>query len=257
MTREFQPPLHPIDESWIRNRFAGGPLILGAIGVLTSPLVIGVLFGALGLQGGLTLWRRGLRRPIVAIGLGASAVAVLVGVASALLWASLVASVLLGRSAMQEAEGWRGRALATSSIVADSPDGPIEVGFPAGPRVARVALLFLRVELPLSVEALRAVRSSVQRHPDCALIVVDTEAELDRLRAFVARTGSQLPLIGAGGSVPAPLGSVAAVPTLVVVGRDGRIESALIGIRPPEELEKVLGGAAALPSAEGSDSRAH
>jgi hypothetical protein len=101
--------LDPIDQEWLRRRSAAGPLAFGVIGLVTSPLLLGLAFGALGMRAGVDLWRHGTRRPVVAVGIGASFAAVVTSVIGALLWGSVLTTVLLGRDAMRETERWRGR----------------------------------------------------------------------------------------------------------------------------------------------------
>jgi hypothetical protein len=45
---------------------------------------------------------------------------------------------------------------------------------------------------------------------------------------------------------PPPLDGVFALPTIVVIDRDRRIEAALVGSRTIEEMERLVTGAAAI-----------
>lgn len=245
---ESEHPLHPTDAAWLRTRSTKGPLTLGLIGIVLAPIAIGAIFAALGLHGAIALWRRGVRGPAMVGGLAASGLALVGSVLAALLWGALLVSVFLGRSAMQEAQKWRGRSLPALVVPALGPDGPMELPLhPAAPSV-RQALLFVSAELEFSKEAVRAVAEVAAAHAECRLVIVDLRADASRVAELAESCEVRAVVLGRSASLPSPLDAVAAVPTLVVVGLDGRIESALVGVRPRAELEVVFSGGAALPA---------
>jgi hypothetical protein len=230
--------LDPIDRAWIARRFAGAPLIYGLIAIATSLLMLGLLFGALGLRAGLDLWRTGTRRGIVAIGIAVSFAGIVASVVWAVVWGSILASVLLGRDAMREAERWRG-----TEMMELSTQGVEIVPPPEG--VERTALLFIRVGWDPCAEAIRTAAAVAATVPNCRLILVDPTASTTAIRAFGLAHGAETAVIGGGFTFPPPLDGVAAFPTLVVIDRSGVIESALVGAHPASDLELVYNGALA------------
>lgn len=238
--------LDPADRAWIAHRSSGGRMsaLLGAAGLLLSPLAIGAFFAALGLHVGLSRWRQGRRGAWVSLGIGLSGLALASSLLAALLWGAQLFGILMGRSAMQEAQKWRGLPLPALTLPASLADGPTTVPLhPAAP-VARHALVFIDAEIDFSREAIASVLEAAAGHPDCRVTLVDLRVEAARIRERLGDFPG-VASVGRDARLPPPLDSVAAVPTLVVVGPDGRIEVALVGIRPREELEKVLGGAPA------------
>ncbi|MFM7135305.1 MAG: hypothetical protein ACKO0W_13435 [Planctomycetota bacterium] len=236
--------LDPADRAWIAHRSSGGRLsaLLGSVGLLLSPIAVGAVFAALGLHVGLSRWRQGLRSAWVSLGIGLSALALASSVFAALLWGAQLFGILMGRSAMQEAQKWRGAPLPALSLPVLLEDGPATVPLhPAAP-VVRHALVFIDAEIDFSREAIASVLEAAAGHPDCRVTLVDLRVEASRIRERLG-TFPGVAIVGRDAELPPPLDSVVAVPTLVVVGSDGRIEVALVGIRPREELERLLRGA--------------
>ena len=241
--------LDAADQAWLRRRFAGAPLLFGAAGIVTAPLLIGLLLGPLGLRAGVDLWRAGARRGIVAAGIAVSFMAIVASVIAALIWGSVLATVLLGRDAMRETERWRTREVEQRALTVISADGAALGAqlVPTGPW-ERTVVLFVAGGGDFTAAAIAHTAAAARAHPTCRLIVADPTIPSDELRAFVRRIGVTVDVLGEGAAFPAPLDAVAAFPTLVVIGRDGRIESALVGDRTEAELERVFSGVAA-PSA--------
>jgi hypothetical protein len=241
---ESHDELDPADRAWIAHRSSGGRLaaLLGASGLLLSPIAVGAVFAALGLHVGLSRWRQGLRGAWVSLGIGLSGLALASSLLAALLWGAQLFGILMGRSAMQEAQKWRGAPLPALELPALLEGGPAKVSLhPAAP-VARHALVFIDAEIDFSRDALASVLEAAAGHPDCRVTIVDLRVEASRIRERLGDFPG-VASVGRDAKLPPPLDSVAAIPTLVVVGLDGRIEVALVGIRPREELEKVLRGA--------------
>ncbi len=240
--------LDPIDQEWLRRRSAAGPLAFGVIGLVTSPLILGLAFGALGMRAGIDLWRHGTRRSIVALGIGASFAAVVLSIMGALLWGSVLTTVLLGRDAIRETERWRGRTVEPVEVATLSPDGgAATIPLRATGGAPRIAMLFVRVDSTASSEAIRTLVDALGRHPAVPALLVDPFAPAEDVRAFARGSGLAAAAVGAGTPLPPPLDGVAAFPTLVVIDASGRIESAIVGARTPADLDLLLGGAAADP----------
>ena len=243
--------LDPIDRAFLAQRFAAGPLILGLISIVTSLVLIGLLFGALGVRAGVDLWRAGSRSGVVIAGLITSVIGVVVSIAWTIMWGAILASVLLGRDAIREAQKWRGLDVIAVSAPALDERGATTVQFSALPSgIERTALLFISVGGEPCIDALRGAALVVATMPSCQLVIVDANAPVEAVRAFAARYGSNAAAIGSEFAFPPPLARVAAFPTLVIVDAHGRIESAIVGTHPNEDITKIMRGDAALPQAQ-------
>ena len=75
-------------------------------------------------------------------------------------------------------------------------------------------------------------------------------SELIRESGTAATAATAIAVAGRDATLPAPLASVAAFPTTVIMDREGRIEFALVGARGKEELERLFSGEAARAAAE-------
>ncbi len=240
------PDLDPADRAWLEQRSALGPILLGVGSIATAPFMLGLLVGPLGLRAGIDAWRRGLRRPLVAIGVSLSFVGVVASVASALLWGALLVSVLLGRSAMREAESWRGRTIGEATIAVVDSESEREIPLEPQAGDTRIAILFVDAAFGPSGDALRNLLHATALHPGCTVVVIDPLRPAQAVAGFVRRevgTASAAFLIaGDSSALPEPLDGVAGFPTLVVVGRDRRVEAAVVGVRPLEEIERLVRG---------------
>jgi len=242
--------LDPADRAWLERRSSLGPVLLGIGAIATAPFILGLLIGPLGLRAGIDCWRRGLRRPLVAAGIVLSAAGIVASVVSALLWGALLVTVLLGRSAMREAESWRGLSVPSAevAVLASGSDGAAERIVPLAPEPgdARLAVLFVDTAFGPSGDALRNLLRAAALNPGCTVLVVDPLRPARAVDAFVRRevgtAAAAFLIAGESARLPDPLASVAGFPTLVVIGDDGRIEGAVVGVRSPEEFERLLAG---------------
>lgn len=244
--------LHPVDAAWIARRSAMGPLVLGLVAIATSPILLGLPFGALGIRSGIDLWQRGARRATVALAVATASAGVLLSVAAAVAWGALLAGVLLSRDAIREAESLRGRTVAASA----ADDGVSLARPPAG--MQRLAVLFVSVETAPCADAIRDLATAAAKHGDVAVVVVDPASPTPAVEAFALRhapEGAKFSAIGAPRTIPDPLDRIAASPTLVIIDREGRVEKALVGAHPVADLEKLLRGDAALPDSGAKPSR--
>ncbi|MBI1302471.1 MAG: hypothetical protein GC172_01590 [Phycisphaera sp.] len=252
--------LDPIDRAWLERRSSIGPLILGIGSVATAPFLLGLLIGPLGLRAGIDAWRRGLRKPLVAIGISLSLAGVVASVVCAVVWGALLVSVLLGRSAMRETESWRGRTIERAEVAALLPDGEKTIALEPVDGDARLAILFVDAAFGPSGDALRNLLHATALQEGCTVLVIDPLRPAHAVEAFARRevgTASAAFLIaGESTALPEPLDSVAAFPTLVVLDRARRVEAAVVGVRPLEEVERLVrGGEKAGTSSDGADER--
>lgn len=225
------------DEEWIARRFAGGPLVFGVLSCALSPLVVGLLLGAAGLRSGIDLWRSGTRRPLVGIGVAANLAGIVASVVATLLWGAVLAGVLLGRDAIREAERWRGRSIDLSAVV--PADG-------AAANALRTAVIFVDPEQPICRKAIGDLVAAQAFAPQARIALVDT---LGRGAADMLAAGAppDWHRIDAGATLPPPLDAIVALPTLIVVDPEGRIEKVLIGPHEVDAIARLLRGDAKLP----------
>ena len=230
--------LDPVDADWLRRRSAVMPLGLGIVGLVGSVLLLGLLFGPLGLRASVDLWRTGSRRALVLAGGLLSALAIVASVTWAMLWGSVLSSVLLGRDAMRVAERWRGLAVAAETLrVADHTGGEVELAFGAGG--ATILVVFVDPASTLTADAL--ARSTRALDGTRARLVAATPLATRAELAAALGAGCEGVLL-ADSEIrwPEPLDGVAAFPTTVVIDGDGRIAGALIGVHPEDELRRLV-----------------
>ena len=247
--------LHPTDRAFLAQKFAGGPLIFGVIAIASSVIILGMLPGALGLRAGIDLWQRGVRRGVVVAGVVTSFVGIATSILCALLWGSILAGVLLGRDAMRETERWRGEVLEPFSLTAIESMSGETFSFeipPKDDRVERVVLLLVGVGETPSAEAIATTVRVAERHPQCRLLVVTPLATRDVGKAFatIASASTAVAVVGNDAMLPAPINSVSAFPTTVVIDGEGKIEFALVGARNEDEVARLFSGEAARALAE-------
>lgn len=254
--------LDPVDSAWLARRSALALLVLGIVSIATSPIILGLLFGPLGMRSGIDLWRRGTRNASTAAAVATSFAGIVLSVMSALLWGALLAGVLLGRDAIRAAESWRGEEIRSTELASLVGAEPVafDPARPAGD-APRQVLLFIAVDFEPCADAVRALSEAARAHPGIPIAVVDQAARAERVQEFVrgvVGAGAEpFRCVGASASMPPPLDGLAAMPTLVVVARDGRIEKALVGAHPAADIEKLLRGDAALPAPGAPNAREH
>jgi hypothetical protein len=241
--------LDPIDRDWIARRSAVAPLVLGAVSVVLSPLLLGLLFGPLGMRAGIDLWKHGTRRAAVVAAIALGFAGTVASIMGALLWGSILASVLLGRDAMREAERWTGRDVAAAVVeFRETSDratpAPRSLGA-LDPNAERWAILFCDEGSEPCIEAATTLAECASRAPKVVALAVAPDDSIAPLDARLRLQGVELRV--AAFRAVAPLDAVAAFPTFIVVDRSGRIEKALVGAHPAADIDALLAGGAALP----------
>jgi hypothetical protein len=167
--------------------------------------------------------------------------AIVLSTVAALLWGSVLSTVLLGRDAMRETESWRGREVDARVVTAVAADGPREVSLRPAEGRQRLLLVAVMADDTTSQRFLETLAEALPRHRECSLLLVNMGGGPD-LGDFARRAGIEAPVIANAGSLPPPLDRISGVPTIVVLDTAGRIESALVGSRPPSEVERLLSG---------------
>jgi hypothetical protein len=82
--------------------------------------------------------------------------------------------------------------------------------------------------------------------------VIDRVARAEDVWNFVRMQGTgaaeRFICVGDVDALPAPLDQAAAIPTFLVIDKEGSIEKAIVGLHPAADVEKLMGGAGALPA---------
>ncbi|MEY5033604.1 MAG: hypothetical protein RL354_2635 [Planctomycetota bacterium] len=253
MPSNDEEDLHPADHAWRRDRFAAGALIFGFAGLLSSPLLLGLALGPLGMRSGVDLWRARVRRPVVAAGIAVSFVATVASIAAAVVWGAVLARVLLSRDVMRETEKWRGTQIAETSVLVTDALGTRTRALAPAEGSPRLVILFIEAGTGPCADAVRTL-AWVSEHaggrepsgPRADLLIVEQREASSRAREFALEHGLDVGVLGAGATLPAPLDGVFALPTIVVIDRDRRIEAALVGSRTIDEVGRLFTGSAAL-----------
>ena len=238
--------LDEVDLAWQRQRGKAAPLAFGVAGIALSPLLLGLILGPMAMRTGLDRWRSGLRRPVVAVGIASGFTAVVLSIVAALLWGSVLATVLLGRDALREAEKWRGQQVEAAEVATTvGAEPPARIAL--RPRAGDPRMILVAVDIGQGPSQ-ELVRSLVERIPaTLQVLLVDRGGEGAPLAPWAAENGLRLPVVPRDAVLPAPLDAIAALPMIVSIDADGRIEGALVGVRPAQELDALLGGKMALP----------
>lgn len=234
--------LAPEDRAWQARRSSIAPLAFGVIGMAASPLLLGLVCGPIGLRSGIDLWRSGMRRASVVLGVAASLMAIVLSVVAAVLWGSILAGVLLTRDALRETQRWVGKPLPAVDVETVGSTGPTHMTLAPAEGDTRLILVFIAPEHPASRATLQTLADMLPKHPGVRVIAVDSQHTAAQARAALVADGIDFAAIGLESSLPPPLEAVAILPTVVVIDRTGRIEAAAAGGRPAEEIERMMSG---------------
>jgi hypothetical protein len=243
-------PLHPVDAAWMSQRSAAAPVVLGILSIILSPILLGLFFGPLGLRSGIDLYRRGTRTAGTVLAIATGFLGVVLSITMALVWGSVLASVLLGRDAMRAAEGWRGSEVRVAMMQSLAAGGSREIDLSQPVEGApRHAILVIGVGWEPCAAALRSLSEAADNHPDVPIVVLDRGASAEEMRAFARTHGTgsveRFLFVGMAASLPTPIDQAAALPTLILVGPDRKVEHAVVGAHPSDDIEKLLRGDAA------------
>jgi hypothetical protein len=194
---------------------------------------------------GLDRWRDGLRRPVV-IRIASGFTAVVLSIVAALLWGSVLAAVLLGRDALREAEKWRQavEAAEVATTVGAAPPAKIALR----PRAGDPRMILVAVDIGQGPSQ-ELVRSLVREDPCDAAGPPRRPGRRRRSARPVGGGKRSPPSRGPARRGPSSRRSTRspALPMTISIDADGRIEGALVGVRPAQELDALLGGKMALP----------
>jgi len=236
-----QQELDEIDRAWLRRRGQVAPLAFGIIGMALSPFLLGLVLGPMAMRAGVDRWRSGLRKPVVAIGVASGFTAVVLSVVAALLWGSVLATVLLGRDAMREAERWRGKTVDRVELpIAVSEPGNASIWLRPDEGEPRLILVAADNGQEPSRNAILAIAASPLA--TMRVVLIDRGSGAETLAEWTRSQGLGFEVVPRDAVLPAPLDAIAALPMTISIDSKGRIEGALIGVRPAKELETLLAG---------------
>lgn len=245
--------LHPVDAAWMSRRSAAAPMVLGILSILLSPILLGLFFGPLGLRSGIDLYRRGTRTAATVLAIATGFLGIVLSITLALVWGSILASVLLGRDAMRAAEGWRGREVRVAMMDAgiDGAAREIDLSRPVE-GAPRHAILVIGVGWEPCAAAIRSLSEAAERFPEVPVVILDREASAEEVRDYARMHGTaaveRFIFVGKAQALPTPLDQAAALPTLVIIGPNRTVEHAVVGAHPTLDIEKLLRGDAAAPT---------
>lgn len=239
--------LDPVDAAWQRRQRAIGPLAFGVIALVLSPLLVGLVVGPLGLRSAVEQLRRGQRGGALYLGLAANLCAIVVSVVAALLWGSLLATILLGRDAMRETERWRGQTLDAVEVSTIGSSGrSARTLRPAAADSDRIVLVFVRSDSEISREYIRAIARLSSPDDHAEILIMDPVLGAIAAGKLAADCGVEYASLDPVHPLPTPLDSIALFPSIVAIDRDGRIENAVAGARTDAEIVRILKGPRAM-----------
>ncbi|MBL9118942.1 MAG: hypothetical protein JNL80_03385 [Phycisphaerae bacterium] len=219
------------------SRFAKQCLIAGAIGVLLAPFVIGFIPSAYGLHAGASHLRFRIgSRPVAITGLVLSGLGALISALASVAWGAALLSVLLQRSAIDQARQWAGVTPAAWSLT--DLDGRIHDS-----AELKGSMVYIDLFSPLSdfsPPATERLGAFAAEHPEIRAISWCPECDSAEGDAYRFSTSSTLPIAVGGQSMPEPFSLMSAKPTIVVIDGEGRIRHVHPGLYTREDLVALL-----------------
>ncbi len=226
------------DESVLRDSgYATQSLIAGAIGVLLVPVVVGFIPAAIGLHAGVTHIRfRAGSRLRAWLGLALSGVAAIGSAGAMIAWGGVLLSILLQRSAIDQARQWAGLTPAPW-ILSDTDGGTHDSA------ALRGRLVYIDVcspDSPYSPAATAALNAFAARHPEVTALSWCPGCGTPEAKAYRAGTASALPIAAGMQSMGEPLSLIPATPTLVVIDEAGALRLVHPGTYTEAELVALM-----------------
>lgn len=220
-----------------QSGYATQSLIAGAIGLLLVPIVIGFIPAAIGLHAGVTHLRfRAGSRVRVWLGLALSGVAAVGSAGAMIAWGGVLLSVLLQRSAIDQARQWAG--LTPDAWTLTDTEGGSHAS-----AALRGRLVYIDVcspESPYSPAATRAMDAFAARHPEITALSWCPGCGERDAADYRAGLAVHLPIAAGPQSMSEPLTLIPATPTLVVIDEAGVIRLVNPGTYTEAELVALM-----------------
>ncbi|MDZ4829653.1 MAG: hypothetical protein SGJ09_05570 [Phycisphaerae bacterium] len=221
-------------------RMARTSAIAGVASILLAPIVVGFLLAAIGLHSAITHLRfRERSRSLAWFGIVASAVGALASAGAAVLWGSVLMTVLLQRSAIHQAQTWEGTTAGNWSLT--DLDGETHTSSAVKGRI--VFIDCFAPSSPSSSRTTPALASFAAAHSEIFALSwgpdVDATAALD----FASASGVRHAVAVGAQSMPVPFSEIAAKPTLLVIDAEGIIRNVVLGRYDEKDLVKLFDAA--------------
>jgi peroxiredoxin len=214
-------------------------LVVGILGLLLAPFVVGGVLGLVGLTLGIAhLSLGGPRRALAAWGLSFSTLAVVVGAGASLFYYRHLtrrwrqaAHVERPRSYEETVKSWEGR-----------PAPPLSLPTVDGATFNTTALVGHPVVLNFWATWCKACVAEIpdlnRLSSEFTVVGISNESP-DVLREFKQTHPMGYSVVSAE-DLPAPFDEIPALPTTVFIGRDGVIHKAVVGTRDYEALKRAV-----------------
>ena len=213
--------------------------IAGIASIALAPIVLGLFSAALGLHGARTHLRfREGSRGLAWFGAISSALGAILSASAALVWGSVLMTVLLQRSAVHQAQGWEGTSAGTWSL--RDVNG---VEHQSATLAGRIIFIDCFAPLPPCDVTTKALASFAAARTDVVVLSWSADADVTEAQRYARDCGVQHPLIVGAQSMPEPFSLIAAKPTLVVIDADGIIRNVVLGRYDQHDLAKLLDAA--------------
>lgn len=232
------------------RRVTNLPFLVGILGLLAcalSPIVIGLLPGALGVRTAIDARRIGFRGWVLYSGLSLSAIGLAASVLSAILWGGSLATILLSRDVEREAVVWRGREIANFSLQVDDHEVFEYAQFRREHPDHRLALHFWSSEFAPCQASVANAAEAARGVDSLTLIGIAPEDSPESARAFLGTDAIGMRTAFGAQRLPSPLDTAGARPTTVIIHPCGKIELVLLGVRNREELRRAYLGEGLAP----------
>ena len=234
--------MDPADQATLHDpRLARASLVAGLIALPLAVVVVGFIPAAIGLHAALSHLRFRLgSRPLAYAGLVTSGLAAALAALGAVTWGAILLTVLLTRSALEQARNLEGHPIGQWSVV--DVNGAAHA---SGEFAGRIHLIEVTVPgAPFCDTTMRVLGRFAANHPEVAVLSWSPDADEASMRSFAAANGANHLLAVGRPDQAGPLAGLAAKPGLFVVDAEGMVRHVILGPYDDEGLAKLVAEAA-------------